>query len=61
MLHINPAIVLNILMVLFQTSNIPQTPINDKEVKLHNTIKYIIQNSMGDLSFVMQTDTTLEF
>ena len=61
MLHVNPANVLNMLMVSFQISNIPQTPINDKEVELYNTIKNIIQNSTGDLSFVMQTDTTLEF
>ncbi|XP_071575586.1 uncharacterized protein [Temnothorax nylanderi] len=61
MLRVNPANVLNMLMVLFQISNIPQTPTNDKEIELHNTIKNIIQNSMDDMSFAMQTDTTLEF
>jgi hypothetical protein len=49
------------LMVSFQISNIPQTPTNDKEIELHDTIKNIIKNSMDDISFAMQTDTTLEF
>jgi len=61
MLHINPANVLNMLIVSFQISNIPQTPINEKEIKLHDTIKDIIKNSMNDVSFTMQTNTTLEF
>jgi len=60
MLHINSANVLNMLIVLFQISNIPQTPINEKEIELHNTIKDIIKNSMNDV-FTMQTSTTLEF
>ena len=61
MLRVNPANVLNMLMVSFQISNIPQTPTNDKEIELHDTIKNIIKNSMDDISFAMQTDTTLEF
>jgi len=36
MLHINPANVLNMLNVLFQISNIPQRPINEKEIELHD-------------------------
>jgi len=60
MLHINPANVLNMLIVLFQISNIPQTLINEKEIELNDTIKDIRKNSMNDISF-MQTSTTLEF
>jgi len=59
MLHINPANDLNMLIVSFQISNIPQKSINEKE--LHDTIKDIIKNSMNDASFTMQTSTTLEF
>jgi len=61
MLHVNPANVLNMLIVSFQISNIPQTSINEKEIELHDTIKDIIKNSMNDVSFTMQTSTTLEF
>jgi len=60
MLHINPAKVLNMLIVSFQVSNIPQTPINEKEIELHDTIKDIIKK-FNDVSFTMQTSTTLEF
>jgi len=45
MLHINPANVLNMLIVLFQISNILQTLINEKEIELNDTIKDIIKNS----------------
>jgi len=48
------------LIVSFQISNISQTPINEKEIELHDTIKNIIKNSMNDVSFTMQT-STLEF
>jgi len=41
-------------------SNIPQTPINEKEIELHDTIKDIIKNSMNDIS-LLQTSTTLKF
>jgi len=61
MLHINLAnVFLNMLIVSFQISNIPQTPINEKEIELHDTIKDIIKISMNDVSFTMQT-STLEF
>jgi len=36
MLHINPANVLNMLIVSSQISNIPQIPINEKEIELHD-------------------------
>jgi len=36
MLYINPANVLNMLIVSFQILNISQTPINEKEIKLHD-------------------------
>jgi len=36
-------------------------PINEKEIELHDIIKVIIKNSMNDVSFTMQTSTTLEF
>jgi len=49
------------LIVSFQISNIPQTPINEKEIELHDTIKDIIKSSMNDVSFTMQTGTTLKF
>jgi len=49
MLHINSANVLNMLIVSFQISNIPQTPINEKEIELHDTIRDIIKNSMNDI------------
>jgi len=58
MLHVNPANVLNMLIVSFQISNIPQTPINEKEIELHDTIKDIIKNPMNNVSFIMQTSTT---
>jgi len=43
MLHINPTNVLNMLIVSFQISNIPQTPINEKVIDLHDTIKDTIK------------------
>jgi len=61
MVQINPANVLNMLIVLFQILNIPQTIINNREIELHDTIKSIIKNAMDDILFVMQIDTTLEF
>jgi len=61
MVHVNPANVINMLIVSFQISNFPQTSVNNKEIELHDTIKDIIQNTMDDLSFAMETDTTLEF
>jgi len=61
MLQLNSANVLNMLIVSFQISNIPQTPINEKEIELHDTIKDIIKNSMNDVSFTVQISTTLEF
>jgi len=51
MLHINPANVLNILIILFQISNIPQTLINEKKNELHDMIKVIIKNSMNDVIY----------
>jgi len=38
-----------------------QIPINEKEIELNDTIKNIIKNSMNNVSFTMQTSTTLEF
>lgn len=61
MLYVNPANVINMLIVSFQISNLPHTPVNDREVELHDTIKDIIKNSMDDVSFAVKTDTTLEF
>lgn len=61
MLYVNPANVLNMLIVSFKILNIPQTQVNDKEIELYNIIKDIIQNSMDDISFAMQSDTMLEF
>jgi len=45
MLHINPANGLNMLIVSFQISNIPQTLINKKEIELHDTIKHIAREA----------------
>jgi len=57
MLHINLANVLNMFyncfVSNFHISYIPQTPINEKEIELHDTIKDIIKNSMNDVSFTM--------
>jgi len=38
-----------------------QISINKREIKLHGTIKDVIKNSMNDVSFTMQTSTTLKF
>jgi len=46
------------LIISFQISNIPQTPINEKEIELHDTIK---NKKFNDVLFTMQTNTTLEF
>jgi len=54
MVHVNPANVINMLIVSFQISNFPQTSVNNKEIELHDTIKDIIQNTMDDLSFAMR-------
>lgn len=61
MVHVNPANILNMLVISFEIANIPPTSVNDKEIELHETIKDIIKNAMDDTSFAMQTDTTLEF
>lgn len=61
MLQVNPANILNMLIICFQISNIPRTPVNYKEIELRDMIKDIIQTSMDDTSFEIQTDTTLEF
>lgn len=61
MLRVNPANFLNLLSFSFEISNIPQTPLNNREIELHETINDIIQNAIDDVSFAIQTDTTLEF
>gem|GEM_PF-2043397 len=61
MVQVNPANILNMLIILFQISNIPETPVNNKEIELHDVIKDIIHSSMNDMSSDIYTDTTLEF
>ena len=53
MIQINPANVLNMLIISFQISNIPQTIVNNREIELHDTIKSIIKIAIDDTSFVM--------
>lgn len=60
MLRVNPVNVLNLLIFSFEISNIPQTPVNNRKIELHETIKDI-QNAIDNASFAMQSDTTLEF
>jgi len=60
MLQVNPTNILNMLIIFFQISKIPETLINNKEIELRNIIKNILQSSM-DMSFDIQADTTLEF
>jgi len=61
MVQVNPANILNMLIILFQISNIPETPVNNKEIELRDVIKDIIHSSMNDMSSDIYTDTTLEF
>jgi len=61
MVQVNPANILNMLIILFQISNIPETPVNNKEIELRDVIKDIIHSSMNDMSSDTYTDTTLEF
>lgn len=61
MLQVNPANILNMLIICFQISNIPRTPVNYKEIELRDMIKDNYTNFNGWSSFEIQTDTTLEF
>jgi len=61
MLQVNPANILNMLIIIFQISKIPETPVNDREIELRDMIKNIIQSSMNEMSLDIETDTTLEF
>ena len=61
MLHINVANVLNMLIILFQITHIPPTPINEREIQLRDVIKDIITNAVNDLSFDVHTHFALKF
>jgi hypothetical protein len=61
MVQVNPANILNMLIIFFQISKIPETPVNDREIKLRNMTKDITQSSMNEMSLDIETDTTLEF
>ena len=61
MVPIHPANVIRLLMTTFLIENNNETPVNNREMELHDIIKDMLIKSQEDTSFSMETDVTLEF
>jgi hypothetical protein len=61
-MQINPVNVINLLLVTFQSMNIPNSPISQQEIELKDQIEIILRDAM-DYSNVIETisDETLDF
>lgn len=54
--------VINLLLVAFQTMKIPDTPINDEEVRMKNVIENMLLNSMNEFNNIeIIEENTLDF
>lgn len=42
MVHVNPANILNMLVISFEIANIPPTSVNDKEIELYMKLLRIL-------------------
>ena len=61
-MYINPVNVINILSTYFTMMNLPETPVNDSEMKLADTIKEILIKSIKKYTGIeVVEDETLDF
>ncbi|KZC13191.1 hypothetical protein WN55_05524 [Dufourea novaeangliae] len=61
MVSINPANIIHLLMTTFLIENNNETPIYNREMELHDIIKYMLIKSQEDTSFSLKTNVTLKF
>ncbi|KAL1490283.1 hypothetical protein ABEB36_013003 [Hypothenemus hampei] len=58
---VNPVNIVNLLLVIFQAVNFPNTPLTEKEREIAKEIERIILQACNDISSEFHTQDSLEF
>lgn len=61
-MHVNPINVINLLLIAFQSMNLENTPVNEEEMALKNTIEKMLLDAMNEFHNIeVIEENTLDF